>query len=162
MILVALGSNRNGPWGNPEQTVERALAALDGDGLRLLRASRLLVSSAFGRENQPDFVNAVAAIATHLPPPALLARLHAIEREAGRKRSLRWGPRTLDLDLLAYHGLVRRPPSRPALPHPGIAERLFVLKPLAEIAPRWRHPVNHLSARTMMRVLRQGGAGDEV
>lgn len=162
MIIVALGSNRNGPWGNPEATVTRALRELTGGGLRVVKASRLIVSSAFGRENQPDFVNALAEIATHLPPEPLLRRLHAIERAAGRTRTLRWGPRSLDLDLIDYHGLVRPPPARPELPHPGIAERLFVLKPLAEMAPHWRHPLTHLSARTMIDALPRGTAGDEV
>ena len=162
MIIVALGSNLSGPWGNPEQTVRAALGALDRGGIRLARASRLLVSSAFGRTNQPDFVNAAALVATHLPPEALLRRLHGIEHEAGRRRAVRWGPRTLDLDLIDYHGLLRRPPLRPVLPHPGIAERLFVLKPIAEIAPGWRHPVLHASAAMLMRRLRAGAAGDEV
>ncbi len=162
MIIVALGSNQNGPWGNPAETLRRALAELDRGTIHLVAPSRFLVSSAFGRENQPDFVNAVAVVQTHLPPQALLQRLHAIERAAGRKRALRWGPRTLDLDLIDYHGLVRLWPQRPQLPHPGIAGRLFVLKPLAEVAPRWRHPVTHLSVRTMLRRLRAGSAGDEV
>ena len=65
---------------------------------------------------------------------------------AGAGALLRWGPRTLDLDLLDYHGLVRRRPRRPVLPHPGIAERIFVLAPIAEIAPGWRHPVTRLTA----------------
>jgi 2-amino-4-hydroxy-6-hydroxymethyldihydropteridine diphosphokinase len=119
----------------------------------------LLESKPFGRPNQPNFVNAVAAIETHLPPPALLARLHAIERAAGRRRTIRWGPRTLDLDLLDYRGLTSRGAPHTtargtlALPHPGIAERSFVLEPLAEIAPRWRHPVSRATARELLRRL---------
>jgi len=162
MILVALGSNQNGPWGNPHQTVRRALAWLDRDGLQLVAASRLLVSLPFGKTNQPPFVNAVARIATHLPPPALLARLHAIERAAGRRRLVRWGPRSLDLDLLDYHGLIRQGRARPLLPHPGIAERIFVLKPIAEIAPRWKHPVLHATARVLLRRLDPNGQGSEI
>ena len=140
MILVALGSNQPGPWGSPEETVSAALAWLDRGGIRLKRASRLLVSAPFGVTDQPAFVNAVAEVETALPPEALLERLHLIERMAGRRRTLRWGPRTLDLDLLDYHGLVRQPPARPVLPHPGIAERIFVLAPLAEIAPALAPP----------------------
>jgi 2-amino-4-hydroxy-6-hydroxymethyldihydropteridine diphosphokinase len=162
MIIVALGSNQDGPWGSPTATVRHALAALDRDGLRCVKASRLLLSKAFGRTHQPDFVNAAAVIETHLPPEALLRRLHAIERQAGRRRAVRWGPRTLDLDLIDYHGLVRAAPLRPVLPHPGIAERLFVLKPIAEIAPGWIHPLLHRKAASLIRRLRAGAAGDEV
>jgi 2-amino-4-hydroxy-6-hydroxymethyldihydropteridine diphosphokinase len=113
-------------------------------------------------------VNAVAMIDTHLPPAALLARLHAIERAAGRRRAIKWGPRTLDLDLLDYHGLVRgwqRSPAvtgGPILPHPGIADRIFVLSPLAEIAPAWRHPQLHVTAAQLLRrIQRRAGAGGE-
>jgi 2-amino-4-hydroxy-6-hydroxymethyldihydropteridine diphosphokinase len=141
MILVALGSNVSGPWGNPRNTVRRALRELDQGGLKLVKASRLLVTKPFGVTGQPDFINAVARIETKLKPEALLRHLHAIEASAGRLRAERWGPRTLDLDLLDYNGLRRRFPSGLVLPHPGIAERLFVLEPLAEIAPGWVHPV---------------------
>ena len=162
MILVALGSNRTGSWGNPRQTVRRALAHLDQGGLRLVAASRLLVTQPFGRANQPPFVNAVAVIATHLPPEALLRKLHEIERLAGRQRRLRWGPRNLDLDLLDYNGRRRPGPVAPILPHPGIAERIFVLKPLAEIAPRWRHPISRRTAAELLRRLDPAGEGGEI
>lgn len=162
MIIIALGSNRSGPWGSPQATVERALRHLDRDGLRLVKVSRLLVSSPFGRTNQPPFVNAVAEIATRLPPAALMQKLHAIEKQAGRRRLLRWGPRTLDIDLLDYHGLVSAPGQRLRLPHPGIAARIFVLKPLAEIAPGWKHPVSHRSAAMLLRRLDPRGAGAEI
>jgi 2-amino-4-hydroxy-6-hydroxymethyldihydropteridine diphosphokinase len=159
MILVALGSNRSGPWGKPEDTVRTALEWLDRGGIRLKRCSSLIVSAPFGVTSQAPFVNAVVRIETAMTPEALLQRLHLIERRAGRRRALRWGPRTLDLDLLDYHGLVRPPPARPVLPHPGIAERIFVLAPIVEIAPRWRHPVNRRSARDMLRRLDPAGEG---
>ena len=161
MILIGLGANMPGPWGSPRQAVARALDALDRDGLRLLRASTPIVTAPFGKPNQPPFVNAAATIETHLPPEALMRRLHAIEHAAGRRRGVRWGPRTLDLDLLDYHGLIRNRSypmagtRRPLiLPHPGIAERSFVLQPLAEIAPRWRHPQTRATAAEMLRGLR--------
>lgn len=160
MILVALGANVDGPWGNPGAAVARALNELDRDGLRLVKASRPVVTRAFGVTDQPDFVNAVARIETALPPAALLQRLHAIEAAAGRMRAERWGPRTLDLDLLDYNGLMSRRGEAPVLPHPGIAERLFVLKPLAEIAPGWVHPVLRKKASTLIAALATGGAGD--
>ncbi len=159
MILIALGSNRNGRWGSPRQAVVEALKRLNTGGLRVKRASRLMISAPFGVTDQPDFVNAAAEVETKLSPEVLLMRLHHIERMAGRKRTLRWGPRTLDLDLIDYHGLVSPRPARPILPHPGIAERIFVLAPLAEIAPRWRHPVTRLTAAAMLARLDQAGEG---
>ena len=98
MILVALGANMDGPWGTPRQAVARALREMDSNGLKLLVASRLAETRPFGRPNQPNFVNAVAAIETHLPPQALLARLHTMERAAGRRRTIRWGPKGCQLE----------------------------------------------------------------
>ena len=158
MILIALGSNSDGPWGSPRDTVAQALRRLNGSGMRLKRASSLLVTAPFGVTDQPDFVNAVAEIETQLAPEALLRRMHAIERLAGRRRTLRWGPRTLDLDLIDYDGLIRRD-AAPVLPHPGIAERIFVLAPIAEIAPTWRHPETHLTAKAMLAKLDHAGEG---
>lgn len=144
MILVALGSNIAGPWGSPRETVSHALKELNSFPLRLGGASQLLITKPFGLVNQPDFVNAVALVETALSPEALLRKLHMIERAAGRKRGRRWGPRTLDLDLLDYHGLQRHQKGTVqkalVLPHPGIAKREFVLQPLQEAAPHWKHP----------------------
>ena len=158
MILVALGSNSSGPWGSPRETVAQALRRLDQRGMALRTASQLLVTAPFGVTDQPDFVNAVAEIESDLSPADLLAHLHDIERQAGRERLLRWGPRTLDLDLIDYHGLIRTAPA-PVLPHPGIAERIFVLAPIAEIAPHWRHPETGLTAAEMLAQLDQAGEG---
>ena len=153
-----------GPWGTPRQAVERALLELDRNRVKLVSASQLIETAPFGRPNQPNFVNAVARIETHLPPQALLARLHAIERAAGRRRTIRWGPRTLDLDILDYRGLILRGASAATasgglvLPHPGIVERTFVLKPLAEIAPGWRHPIAQATAAELLvRIRSQTG-----
>ena len=157
MILVALGSNQSGPWGSPEQTIKRALVELNSGPVKVKHASTLIQTVPFGVVNQPNFVNGVALIETALPPRTLLRRLHMIERLAGRKRGRRWGPRTLDLDLLDYHGLQMKQKGQVqkalVLPHPGIAERLFVLEPIAEIAPRWKHPVNHKTAASMIQKL---------
>ncbi|PZF76249.1 2-amino-4-hydroxy-6-hydroxymethyldihydropteridine diphosphokinase [Aestuariivirga litoralis] len=158
MILVALGSNSAGPWGTPREAVAEALRHLDRGGISLVKASKLLVTAPFGVTDQPDFVNAVAELRTALSPEELLAQLHGIERQAGRERTLRWGPRTLDLDLIDYHGLIRSD-APPLLPHPGIAERIFVLAPIAEIAPQWRHPVTELTAAEMLARLDHEGEG---
>lgn len=161
MILVAIGSNISGPWGTPRQSVQHALQVLNQDGLKLLEASRLLLTAPFGKPNQPPFVNAVARVETHLPPLALLQKLHAIERLAGRRRAVRWGPRTLDLDIIDYHGLIRLS-GKLILPHPGIAERIFVLKPIAELTQRWRHPATRLTAQDMLQKLKGFTQGQEI
>ena len=157
MILIALGSNLVGPFGSPRQNILTAIAEMQRQGIKLIKSSSLMATTPYGRLNQPDFINAVVQVETRKSPDALMRCLHRIERMAGRRRSLRWGPRTLDLDILDYHGIVRKPANtsiKPlALPHPGIGQRSFVLMPLLEIAPRWKHPVHHVSAALMLRKL---------
>jgi 2-amino-4-hydroxy-6-hydroxymethyldihydropteridine diphosphokinase len=145
---IGLGSNLAGP----RAQVERALEGLAGlPRSRLLRVSRLYRSAPWGMLDQPEFVNAAAAIETGLSPPALMRALLAIERDAGRDRNgERWGPRILDLDLLLYDALVLAEPCL-QLPHPHLHERAFVLLPLAEIAPDLdvpgRGPISALLSR---------------
>jgi 2-amino-4-hydroxy-6-hydroxymethyldihydropteridine diphosphokinase len=105
-----------------------------------------------GFRRQPDFVNAVVRIRTPLAPRELLDRVKEIERVLGRTPSFRNGPRVIDIDLLDVRSEVLR--SRElVLPHPRMHRRRFVLEPLAEIAPRWRHPVSKKSARRLLREL---------
>ena len=162
MIILGLGSNLPGPWGDPSDMLSGAIEALEGVSVRVHARSSFLLSAPFGVTGQPVFANAVVAVEAHLPPRALLARCHRVERMAGRERRKRWGPRTLDIDLLAYHDVimnrhVRLAPAAPfaplVLPHPGIEHRPFVLEPLAEIAPRWHHPVTRLTPAAMLRRL---------
>jgi 2-amino-4-hydroxy-6-hydroxymethyldihydropteridine diphosphokinase len=157
MILVALGSNLPGPWGSPRQTIERATKELDRASIKVLLMSDLIETLPYGNINQPCFVNAVAQVQSHKTPEALMRSLHMLERQAGRKRGKRWGARTLDLDLIDYHGLVRSRIStdiKPlVLPHPGALLRSFVLGPIAEIAPRWRHPISRQTAREAISLL---------
>ena len=130
---VGVGSNLD----NPARQVEDALSLLDGlPDTRLVMRSALYRSAPFGGVEQPAFVNAVAALLTTLEPLALLEQLKALERRQGREADgVRWGPRVLDLDLLVYSDRsVEEPQLR--VPHPGIAERNFVLLPLGEIAPQ--------------------------
>lgn len=138
--FVGLGGN----LGDAAASLRDAFAALGRlPDTRLLRASRLYRTPAWGVTAQPDFVNAVAMIETALTPPALLENLLRIERDAGRHRlsdgSDRWGPRTLDLDLLLYGDEVIDTPDL-TVPHPHLHERAFVLVPLLEIAPDTRIP----------------------
>jgi 2-amino-4-hydroxy-6-hydroxymethyldihydropteridine diphosphokinase len=118
----------------------------------LKTVSSLYESPAWPDPSDPPFVNAVAEIETDMGPEALLAALHAIEAGFGRRRSLRNAPRTLDLDLLAYHDEVRAGAGGGlVLPHPRIAERAFVLVPLAEIAPGWLCPVTGETALDLQK-----------
>lgn len=129
---VGLGSNLGRPVRQLESALDR-LASLQST--RLVARSAFYRSAPFGGIEQPDFVNAVAALLTQLGPPDLLEALLAIEQQHGRTRDgAHWGPRTLDLDLLA-HGSSRLEGPDLTLPHPGIAERNFVLLPLQEVAP---------------------------
>ncbi len=146
VVLIALGANLRGPDGaSPLATCRRAAAALDHlvPGLRLASVSRWYRTPAHppGR-GFPDFVNGVARLegrVEHLDPAVLLAALHRVEASAGRVRGARDAPRTLDLDLIALGAMVRAAPD-PVLPHPRAHLRPFVLRPLADVAPGWRHP----------------------
>jgi 2-amino-4-hydroxy-6-hydroxymethyldihydropteridine diphosphokinase len=151
MILIAFGSNLSSPAGPPAQTVTAALAALKANGITPVKVSRLYKSEAWPDPADPPFVNAVARAATALSPAALLDRLHAVERSFGRTRGTRNAPRTLDLDILDYDGRIEGGP--PVLPHPRIDSRAFVLAPLAEIAPEWRHPISGRTAGELLALL---------
>ncbi|MBJ6982905.1 2-amino-4-hydroxy-6-hydroxymethyldihydropteridine diphosphokinase [Luteimonas sp. MC1572] len=145
---VGLGGN----VGDVGQALASALAALDAlPGTRLLRASRSYRTPAWGLQSQPDFINAAATLQTTLAPRALLDALLAIERDHGRERAAdgsRWGPRTLDLDLLVHGDAVIDAPGL-VLPHPHLHLRAFVLVPLAEIAPDMEVP-GHGTVRALL------------
>jgi 2-amino-4-hydroxy-6-hydroxymethyldihydropteridine diphosphokinase len=141
VILVALGANLPTPEGTPPAaTLRRAAAALAAlPGLRPVALSRLWDSAAVPPSAQPRFVNAVMALEGSVDPDALLAALHGIEARFRRVRGEANAARTLDLDLIDANGAIRTGPL--VLPHPRAAERAFVLLPLADVAPTWRHPV---------------------
>lgn len=142
MILVALGANLpHERYGSPRATCEAALRALEAAGIRVAGRSRWYRSRAVPPSDQPDFVNAVAALETGLEPAALLAALHGIEAAFGRRRGAVNAARTLDLDLIAYHDRVSDGvDGGPVLPHPRLASRAFVLLPLRDLAPGWHQP----------------------
>ncbi len=139
MIRTAVGLGSN--LADPPAQLQRAFEALaDLPGTQLTARSSLYRSVPIGPPGQPDYCNAAALLDTELSAAALLEALIGIERAAGRRRgALRWGPRILDLDLLAYGDAVIDEPGL-RVPHPQIAQRNFVLVPLAEIAPDWELP----------------------
>ena len=130
--FIGVGANLN----NPKTQVKTALAHLNNiTKTQLVRHSSLFLSSPMGPQNQDDYINAVAMITTELTPLTLLDELQQIENTQGRVRTQeRWGPRTLDLDLLLYNDNIIKHP-RLIVPHYGLCERNFVIMPLAEIAP---------------------------
>lgn len=148
-VLIGLGANE----GSPLAQLAEAVAAL-ARVLTVERVSSVYRTAPVGFAEQPDFLNLVLAGSTRHSPAGLLGRMLVIERRMGRVRTFRNGPRPIDLDLLAHGDSVMDTP-RLVLPHPGIAARGFVLHPLAEIAPGWRHPVDGLTAREMLA--RAGG-----
>jgi len=161
MILIALGSNRDGVFGTPYQSISRALNELIASGIEIKDASRLYRTRAHGRALQPDFLNAVVMAHAARPANALLQILKRIEAQAGRrevKEARRWIPRPLDLDIVCYKGIVynwkmRKPleGKRVVLPHPRAHERAFVLQPISEVAPFWHHPVFGLTASELLK-----------
>lgn len=136
LYAIAIGSNRpHGRHGRPPGIVTAAIGRLD-ERFGLFDASPLLLNPANGGAGR-DFANAVALVESDLDPPAMLAALKGLERDFGRRRGRRWGPRVLDLDILLWSGGPWR--SRQlSIPHASLAARDFMLRPLATIAPNWR------------------------
>lgn len=151
MILIALGSNLSSHAGDPAATLRAALADLSRNGVTIVEVSRFYRTPAWPDPRDPEFVNAVAQITTELSPAALIARLHETETSFGRLRNERNAPRTLDLDILDYDGRVEEGP--PVLPHPRIESRAFVLTPLQDVAPGWRHPVSGTSIQEFLSAI---------
>lgn len=147
-VIVALGCNDKGAWTSCREALEAALARFRTEGIDVVARSGWWSSLAWPDPSDPPFLNGVVIVRTDHEPHALMAALGRIEDAFGRRRSVRNAPRTLDLDLIAYgrssgdlEGLI--------LPHPRAAERRFVMGPLAEIAPGWRHPTGGRTAREL-------------
>lgn len=142
---LGLGSN----LGDRRQHLDAALAKLAAPDLRVTRVSSVYETEPVGFTAQRWFLNLVAEIETDLFPMQLLSRVAKIELALGRVRTLKNGPRTLDIDILLYGRAVVRG-ARLQIPHPRMAERRFVLAPLAELAPDLRHPVTHQTMRALL------------
>lgn len=147
-VIVALGANDKGQFESCEAALEQALKRLEQNGCRIVARSDWWESAAWPNPSDPPFVNGVAVIEIDLGPNALMALLSRIEDQLGRVRTIRNAPRTLDLDLIAY-GRIQGDLQGLLLPHPRAAERLFVMGPLAQIAPHWRHPVTQKTAASL-------------
>jgi 2-amino-4-hydroxy-6-hydroxymethyldihydropteridine diphosphokinase len=180
LALVAVGSSEKFDQIDPREIVQSAIEST-GRRLGVIRArSAIYRTPAFPAGSGPDFVNAAFAVETDASAPQVLDALHAIEQEFGRTRSQRWGPRTLDLDLVGMDDLVipdaatyqqwadlplkgqmRDSPRGLILPHPRLQDRAFVLIPLCEVAPDWRHPILGKTVAEMARAMPQS-ARDEV
>ncbi|HTI66137.1 MAG TPA: 2-amino-4-hydroxy-6-hydroxymethyldihydropteridine diphosphokinase [Caulobacteraceae bacterium] len=141
-VVVALGGNLGD---GTSAVLEAALGRFEGEGLRILERSSWWRSQAWPDPSQPDYLNGVAIVETALDPSQVLDALHRIEAAFGRTRHERNAPRAVDLDLIAYGRRVLDGPGL-QLPHPRAADRRFVMGPLAQVAPGWRHPVHGKTA----------------
>ena len=139
-VVVALGCNDKGPWDSCRQALDAAVARFRCEGLDVVAQSAWWRSAAWPDPSEPPFLNGVVIVETQHDAHATMAALGRIEDAFGRQRSTMNAPRTLDLDLIAF-GREQGDRDGLILPHPRAAERLFVMGPLAEIAPDWRHPV---------------------
>jgi 2-amino-4-hydroxy-6-hydroxymethyldihydropteridine diphosphokinase len=141
LVLVGVGSNLpSPPYMSPHAVCEAAVDALAAAGLSVLKRSAWFESAPLPASDQPWFVNGVVGLGSAPDPAALLTILHAIEARFARVRGIPNAARTLDLDLLAFGDQVTLREGGPILPHPRLHERTFVLVPLAQVAPGWRHP----------------------
>ncbi|HUJ18969.1 MAG TPA: 2-amino-4-hydroxy-6-hydroxymethyldihydropteridine diphosphokinase [Nitrospirota bacterium] len=148
IAYIGVGSN----VGDKKANCQRAIELLE-EADKVVAVSSLYYTEPVGYQEQEDFINAVVALETERSPAVLLARCLALEERLGRKRTLRWGPRTIDLDILLYGEQVVNLPDL-VIPHPQMAARKFVLVPLVEIAPDAVHPVLKKTARLMLQELK--------
>ncbi|MCF8720887.1 2-amino-4-hydroxy-6-hydroxymethyldihydropteridine diphosphokinase [Nitrospina gracilis] len=144
--IIGIGSNMGDAPGHCREAIDRMRAH---PALTLRAASSLYQTQPYGKTDQDWFINAVAQVETDLSPADLLKTLLGIEKEMGRERREKWGPRTIDLDLLLYDAEIIEEKDL-QVPHPGIAERRFVLEPLAEIAPDRIHPTLNKSIADLL------------
>jgi 2-amino-4-hydroxy-6-hydroxymethyldihydropteridine diphosphokinase len=154
-VFIALGANLDHPvYGAPRRALEAALEELGRRGVAVHRVSPWYRTAPVPASDQPWYVNAVAEVATGLPADALLGRLHEVEEAFGRVRTVPNAARMIDLDLLDFNGQISAGgPGRAILPHPRMEGRAFVLRPLADLAPDWRHPRTGVTISALLAAL---------
>jgi 2-amino-4-hydroxy-6-hydroxymethyldihydropteridine diphosphokinase len=157
-VFIGLGANLPHPqYVTPKATLEAALADLGRRGVPVFGVSPWYKSAPVPASDQPWYVNAVAELVPSLSADALLAELHAVEEVFGRVRSVPNAARLIDLDLLDFRGeIAPGGPGKATLPHPRLAGRAFVLRPLADLRPDWRHPVTGATIGTLVAALPPG------
>jgi len=154
-IFIGAGANLDHPsYGSPRQTLEAAFRDLGRLGVRVLRVSAWFTTAPVPASDQPWYQNAVIEVETDLSADRVLATLHDVEQAFGRVRTVPNAPRMIDLDLLDFRGeIAPGGPGKATLPHPRVASRGFVLKPLADLAPQWRHPVTGEPIQALLEAL---------
>ena len=145
IVYISIGSN----IGDREENCRKAIKLLKENGIALKRESSLYETEPWGVKNQPKFINMAIEVETDKEPEELLRVLKEIEKEIGRKESVKWGPRVIDLDIIFYNDLILKTENL-EIPHPLLQERDFVLKPLSEIAPDKKHPVTGKTVKEML------------
>ena len=149
IVYISIGSN----IGDREENCRKAIKLLKENGIALKRESSLYETEPWGVKNQPKFINMAIEVETDKEPEELLRVLKEIEKEIGRKESVKWGPRVIDLDIIFYNDLILKTENL-EIPHPLLHERDFVLKPLCEIAPDKKHPVTGKTVKEMLENLK--------
>ena len=154
-IFIGAGANLTHPtYGSPRATLEAAFRDLEGRGVQVLRVSPWYHTAPVPASDQPWYQNAVIEVVTDLGPDKLLTTLHEVEKAFGRVRTVANAARMIDLDLLDFCGeIAPGGPERATLPHPRLADRAFVLRPLADLAPEWRHPVTGEPIQALLAAL---------
>ncbi len=174
MIVIALGSNIDGLWGQPIKTLRHTINILPKHGMKVISQSSLYYTTPHTSAAQPMYLNAIAIVETCKSPTTLLRMFKHIEALAGRTqvshpnfaRKNAWAPRPLDLDLISYHscicnwrGQTTRDAARVIVPHPRAHMRAFVMEPLAEAAPLWHHPIFGMTAAQLAKSPRVRAVG---
>lgn len=155
MILIALGANLLSRFGLPEETLHAAGLELEQRGVEVLQWSRIWLSAPVPVSDQPTYRNAVISVKTSLNPRALFDVLKAIEKDFGRESAEKNAARVIDLDIIAYNKEIMNE-SDLVIPHPRLHERAFVLFPVHDIAPAWRHPETGKSLQQMIKEMPPG------